>query len=131
MSPVKAPTQAHTYSDFMGSGALSYPWYDVDEYEEGDASNNGWRVTFQECDDYGPVTDDSGNPMMFTFDHASITRAVWLIVLTKDSTHPRVSDECVKQCRNLLFKDHDDVDFDAWSADHVMQIATFGEIRYG
>lgn len=42
-----------------------------------------------------------------------------------------VSTECLKNCRRFIAESYADVDFDATSADEVLQIAVYGFVPYG
>lgn len=121
-------THKDTYDHFIGSGALDWPWYqDEDEYAEG-TDLNGWWIRFVEYSDNGPVLDSNGRPLVHTLNHAAIMRAVRQIVRTENRPS-YVGPKVVKECQNFLF-DRENTDFDADTADQVMQLAAFGEIKY-
>lgn len=127
-----APTQHDTYEQFIGSGALDYhPWYqEITEFDNSDCGNEGWFIHFTEYDDDGPVTDDNGKPLVRVLNHAKIIRAIADIAGTKKRP-TYVGPELISECQTFHFGDPEDCDFDADTADQVMQLAAFGEIRYG
>lgn len=119
-------TPQDTYCHFIGSGALTWSWY-TDVAATGDtdplAPADDWSVTFALPDD---EEDTPGK--RYTLDHASLMRAVHAIVRGQGkgiNPHGIVR----KECRAFL-ADPSDCDFDAGSADCVMQVAAFGEVIY-
>lgn len=105
-----------------------WPWYqDISYYPEGvwgldHKDYRKWSVTFMEYDDYGSVEQH-------TFGHAEIMLAMRRMI---SSDRPQyVSDAAVRECKSFLnASTRDDTDFDSVTADEVIQIATFGEVRY-
>lgn len=118
---IKAPNQYETYLHFVGSGALSYGWYtgiadnSINIHINDEAGHDGWAVTFTE----------KNTDAQFTLDHSGVMAAVRLI----DKRPGMVTRRAAHECYNLL-NDRDAVDFDSDTADQVIQIAAFGEIRY-
>lgn len=82
----------------------------------------GWNVKVSHVDDDGSTID------WYSFTHASIVRACTAI-LDGIPGH-RFRDEVTDNCRELLTGDPDNIDFDSDTADVVLQIAAFGEVRY-
>jgi hypothetical protein len=119
-------TPQDTGDHFIGSGALSWEWWRVVEMHGIDHPDNAddWRVVVEECYD-GVLTGKR-----VTFDHASVMRAVRLIAAGKAKGIDRDS-VTGRECQALIFKGADATDFDASSADSVLQVAAFGEVIYG
>ena len=109
-----------TFDWFIGSGALTYPWYTQVKVTGKDTAD--WEVQFIDGAD-----DDSTT--LYTLNHQTIMQAVRVIAsgtTSVDHVDPTTRDEC----RKLVFGKLDDVDFDAGTADQVMQFAAFAEIPY-
>lgn len=118
-----AITPNDTYTIFIGSGCLSYPWYrDVVAPNEPSDGATDWVLGFTEYGDNGPE-----GPHAIT--HKDVMRAVRKIG-SKDGAE-LVPAEARKECHALLFQGADAADFDADAADVVLQLAAFGEVVYG
>jgi hypothetical protein len=126
-------TGTDTYDHFIGSGALAYGWWDVLTHTG--PETDAWQVTTRDGE-AGPE-DDPGR--VFTLDHAHIMSAVgtlargWIeYALTgyKPGLLDSAGLETMRQCA-LFLTDLDSADFDACSADEVMQWAVFGHVIYG
>lgn len=113
-------TVEFTNDAFLGSGALDYSWYQKIVIEETDTS---WTLTFADLDDE-PVKDEQS---IYTVTHKSVLKAVAKIA----SGQKRAGDRCRDDCQLMVDGSMDDVDFDADTADQVLQIAAFGKIIYG
>ncbi len=111
-------TSEDTYTHFLGSGALDYSWWGVDEWHGDEKSD--WFVRLIERD------DDSEPVGLFLLTHKKLMDAVRTIARRPV---PYAEGETRRQCRAFL-KDVDDADFDAATADNVIQVALFGEVRY-
>lgn len=83
---------------------------------------NRWNVKVAHVDDDGSTID------WHTFTHASIVRACTAILEGIAGHHFRSA--VTDNARELLYGDPDSVDFDSDTADVVLQIAAFGEVRY-
>lgn len=123
-------TPHDTNMHFMGSGALSYEWWHVtetvgDAFEQYPAEN--WSITVREYDpDHGTFGEQ-----LTTFDHKTLMRAINTLARTASDNIPRgMSDNVLRECRTFI-ADHEDADFDADSADQVLQFIAFGEVTYG
>lgn len=81
----------------------------------------GWAVYVSEIDDDGQTV------ARWEITHADIMRGLQAIVSDAYSYRPVVVDNAGL----LLAGDADSVDFDADTADVVIQVALFGEIKYG
>lgn len=132
VDPATLVPERATFDHFIGAGAMQWEWYGRPRYhgvpdqslDQPDSAYVGWAVDFVQTDDDGP-----GEARRL--DHASIMRAVWQLAWAAD---PGVRHATVINCRLLLATDGEDVpdevDFDADTADTVMQVAAFGEVIY-
>jgi hypothetical protein len=121
-------TAQDTYDHFIGSGALSYSWYQevaIDGTgDAGDVTGNSWTLRFVE-------TGDDGPGMSREVTHRGVMRAVRELASAKGSDVEHLSRSCRRECQALVFKGADEADFDAGTADEVIQYAALGEIVYG
>lgn len=118
-------TPQDTFSIFIGSGALSYPWYEMIAFNNtGDDIDppDNWSVTFEL-----PREFEENEGQRYTLDHASIMRTVHKIV--RGYQQGVGNGETRKQCRAML-NDVEDCDFDANSADCVLQAVAFNDVVY-
>lgn len=124
-----SPTEKDTYDHIIGSGALSYSWYtDVESssvpanvISDHPADYAGWWVRWV----------DEEDKKQYTVDHGSVLGAMRRMMKARDNGRPEyVSDTASAECRHFLF-DRDDCDFDAGTADEVIQVAAFGHVVYG
>lgn len=123
-------TPTDTHDTFMGSGALSYPWWRITETTgkafELDPADD-WAVTVRE---YDPDHDKEGDKLT-TFDHKTLNKAVNTLARTgKDKKPEGMNPDVLSECRTFI-ADPNDADFDADAADQVMQYAAFGKVIYG
>lgn len=121
-------THKVTYQDtddhFLGSGALDFcPWYNNISTTEA-TDTESWTLKFTDPEDE-PADNESAKERTVT--HTDIMRAVRLIASGKMD----VRDEYRKECLKFQFGRLDEVDFDAVSADVVIQVAAFGKVIYG
>jgi hypothetical protein len=119
-------TPNDTNSTFIGSGALSWDWYQEIDCTGGANTlepSDDWAVTFAL-----PSEDEDTPGKRYTLDHRSIMRAVNMIVRT-DVKGVNPHGAVRRECRAFL-SDPDECDFDAATADCVMQVAAFGEVVY-
>lgn len=119
-------TPQDTYSIFIGSGALTYPWYEMiafNNMSEDIDPLDDWSVTFAL-----PREFEENEGVRYELNHAGIMKAVHQIVRGKaKGVHP--NGLVRKECRTLL-KDVEDCDFDADLADCVLQVVAFNEVIY-
>lgn len=108
-------TAEFTSDAFLDSGALSCPWYNDVDIIENDAE---WSLSF---------TDDNA---VWLVTHWTVLSAVRDIA-TMGKGHPSM--ECMQNCLYMYAAGDalDLVDFDAATADEILQMAAFGEIIYG
>lgn len=127
-------TGADTWTHFIGSGALSYPWYDVVSHYAPEA--DVWRLSFTDgCD--AMVQPDR----VYALYHERVMRTVrslaraypdhWDCAAVDSSDLPfGASLEVMRQCA-LFLADPEYAGFDADTADQVMQVCAFGKVIYG
>jgi hypothetical protein len=123
-------TQQDTHDHIFGAGAYTYSWW------EGRA--RAWKWAW---DGMGDVPDGwayvlkAENPN----DEGSVERVVnhWALIGAMNAiAHPHepwgvdAGPASMRECRAFLF-DPDQADFDASTADCVLQVAAFGEVVYG
>lgn len=130
-------TGADTWTHFIGSGALSYSWYNVQsctEYATVEAMPGNWLLAFTD----GEEPDDD---RVYVIDHAAVMVAVrslaraypdhWDCAGADSSDLPfGACHETMRQCA-LFLADPEYADFDAGTADEVLQVAAFGKAIYG
>ena len=113
-------TVEFTNDAFLGSGALSYTWYERVDIQE---STDSWTLIFWD-DSVEPIGETQ---QQYTVTHADVMRTAQAIAAGRI----RAGKECKANCAHMIFGRLDDVDFDADTADQVLQAAAFGEIVYG
>ena len=120
-----------TYWAVIGAAPFTWSWWQpMDErLPEDDPFGDyprkwiNWSVSAAELGDDGSIVSTH------TFTHADIVRACQAILGGIPGHDFRA--EVQANCTELLYGDPDDVDFDADGADAVLQVAAFGEVRYG
>lgn len=121
------PTQADTETWIFGSGFATWSWWRSIrrqfDYNDDHTAPDGWTWV---------VTADNradGKPSVTkTITHAQL---VTTFALIRDGGGGEyVSNRCREECK-AVFTDPDDVDFDADTADQVVQVAVFGQVHYG
>lgn len=123
----KKVTPQDTFGIFIGSGALSYPWFADVEITgfHGDEASDDWSVTF--C---LPPEEQDEKGKRYTLDHKSIMRKVHKIVRGTQRGFGSGETPTRRECR-LLITNIDECDFDANAADCVLQAVAFDDIVYG
>lgn len=119
-------TPQETFSMFIGSGALSYPWYEEIAFNNtGDDIDppDDWSVTFELPREFA---ENEGK--RYTLNHKLIMRAVHKIV---SGQQKGINPNGVvrQQCR-IMLRDFEDCDFDAGTADCVLQAVAFNDVVY-
>lgn len=123
-------TEQDTWDCFISTGALGYGWYaevDGDHEEFKQEGENHWEVTF--VDGVEPVADER-----HTLNHEKI------MAVLKDLAHKHIDEfetddpetagpDTMRECAQFL-ANKEYADFDAGSADVVMQQAAFGKVSY-
>jgi hypothetical protein len=113
-----------TFDAIFGSGAMVYSWWTNAEFtginSSGHIQTINWTVK---------VTADDGDDgeTVATIDHKSLLNTARQVIKTAPTY---ASDALVRECRNLIFN-ADELDFDADSADQLLQVAVLGEIVFG
>lgn len=132
---MKKATQQDTFDHIMLSGATGYEWYRRSKRNaaadaayatglgESDPDRvNGWEVVYEMGD------PDQDSWALVTVSHKAILAACRKII---SADRPKyVTDSAVHNARALLF-DPDAVDFDANTADEVIQIIAYDSIVFG
>lgn len=120
-------TPKDTYDHIIGSVALAHSWWSGIETTgvEGSEASDAWKVAAL-IDD--PEGDEGRDFKSVEFDHATLMRAIRKCA---EKDRPRhVTDWCARECRAFIFN-RDECDFDANTADEVLQVAALGEVVYG
>lgn len=130
-----APTEYDTYVHFAMSGALSYSWYtNIADNKENvsildEAGHTGWSIALVERGDDEATCRKYNIPVRpgtaYILDHATLLAAIQRIA----DTVGLVCRDALRECRNFL-TDRETADFDADTADQVIQVALFGQIFY-
>lgn len=119
-------TPQDTFSIFIGSGALSYPWYDEISFNNtGDDIDppDNWSVTFELPREFA---ESKGK--RYTLNHKLIMQTVHKIVWGQQKgINP--NGVVRKECR-IMLRDVEDCDFDAGTADCVLQAVAFNDVVY-
>jgi hypothetical protein len=119
---VKSATPKDTWDHMFGSGATTYSWWLKLKFtgvHDGEVEP-GWS-----CE----LTCDNGNG-------GRKTKIVSHVVVMSYARHVMshdieyIGEATKRECRNLVF-DADDVDFDAASADNLLQYIVLGEVVFG
>lgn len=129
---VRTATPQNTFDHMFGSGATSYSWWRSvktlwsDEGQDGNAPDD-WAVMVA-CED----GEDGIKRATITHEKVMETaREIVRMYLSKqEAGRPQVNDDVVKQCAMLIFE-ADDCDFDAGSADCLLQIMVIGSVVFG
>lgn len=120
-------TPQETEISIIGSQCLTYSWWQheatVMNYRvDGDwNAPDNWTATLA-------CGEDGDEPTVKTIGHAEIVEAAHAIAYGHMGIR-HVSRECVQACKDLL-QLPGEADFDADTADQVLQYAMLGEIRY-
>lgn len=129
-----AAKPADTALSIFGACAQDYDWYAAvkSDFEHGDDFDapDDWSYTVT-------MYNDADAPSMsdvttVRINHTVIMRTARKIVNRGYDTLPdyaRPSNACREACKALIF-DVDSADFDADTADQVLQLAVLGEVRY-
>lgn len=121
---MKTATYQDTFDHMLGSGALSYSWWhavDVNGIEP-----NGYDATPEWS---AVITADNGDggEVTKTINHATVLKAARQVMVKL----PQYGSSALeREVRNLIF-DADETDFDACSADELLQVMVIGEIVFG
>jgi hypothetical protein len=121
---IKTASPQDTFDAIFGAGAMMYSWWINAEYTGIDSAG-----TIQTKDWTVKVTAENGDGGESTvvIDHKAILKAARQII---KAAPKYASDALVRESRNLIF-DADELDFDANSADEILQVLVLGEIVFG
>lgn len=119
-----------TYWCVMGASPLIYPWWlwVSEKLPEDESTDNarkwtGWQVRLQEIDpDEGVEV-----PGEHLIDHDKIIGALRYVL----EHHEQFSTELWSNAMDLYHGNIEDVDFDSDTADQILQLICFGEVKYG
>lgn len=114
---MNSATPQDTQDHMLGSGALSWDWWRNEVTVNADTPD--WESVL--------TIEGEDENISFTIRHSTIMRIARKIIRNKPEY---ASDELVRQCRNLVFN-ADETDFDASSADELLQVTVFGKVVYG
>lgn len=116
------PTQQDTALHFFGASADTYSWWRGMEgsWDFRNDAPHGWSMTVKISNPDGPGT------LTKIVTHSMLMGAVRQIA----DGRVKASEECRDNCV-LFLEDPEDADFDAGTADEVLQTAVLGKIVYG
>jgi hypothetical protein len=119
---MKTATFTDTFDHMLGSGALQFSWWrgcKVTGAPNGEPTE-AWSAEL--------TAEDGAREHTATINHAAVMRAARAIMAGKGGEY--VSDATKRECKALVF-DADDCDFDAATADEVLQVIVLGEVVFG
>jgi hypothetical protein len=131
---LRKATPGDTLSHFMGAGATEYSWYRrVDLSATGPAVSADDIMTWDRATGWSAVirveNPEADGSLTRTVGHAEVMAAARTIA--DPARRPKyVTAACVMSCKDL-FRDLYMVDFDAATADEVLQVALYGEVVFG
>ena len=132
MAKLTAPTEQETFDHIFGSGCISYGWWasarsTVGGWDFSHPAPNGWALEVEVDNPEG-----EGDTLKIVVDHKALMRAIRAIAgrTIKTVAAQQPGPQCLTECRNFLFN-RDAVDFDADTADQVLQVACLGAVFYG
>lgn len=122
---MKTATPQDTWAHTIGAGALQYEWWHEAQRvkgvsDDGDA-NDDWEYKIT-------ADDGDGGEKTATLNHAAVMAAVRKIA-AKDCAIPGIGSATIREARHLIFN-VDETDFDACTADEVLQVIVLGEIIF-
>lgn len=121
-------TQQQTHDHIFGAGALTYEWWeDVhrDHFPDsmGDVPD-GWTIAVKA---ENPMVEGSVTKFV---NHWSLLGAMHAIAHPMEPWGVEAGESARQECRAFLF-DPEQSDFDADTADIVLQVAVFGKVHFG
>jgi hypothetical protein len=124
-------TDADVEAHIIGSGALGYSWWDVVTMpvleSNGYDAVDGWSMTLRYMiDEMQDIWSD-----VVTLTPDMLRTAIRTLGSLSLDSDVRVSVDAEQECGEWLRNGPDDVDFDAASADHVLQFALMGSVQFG
>lgn len=138
---INSAKPADTADLIMGAGATGYSWYRGSERphvwsRSGTKAFEDWHITLLMED---TESDDEDDNVRVTLDHQVVMKWARYVVANKGKLQPPTrsgvqhrcwSQALERECTNLLFH-VDDADFDAESADELIQLAAYSEVVFG
>ncbi len=124
-------TREDIHDHIIGSGALTYSWYwETLRYKPVTFNDDDWNVTLLMDDpEYPDETISAYLDSETILDMARNLVNDTGIGEHGESANYKVSQDCRRQCE-LLFEDPDEVDFDADTADQLIQCIAYGEVVF-
>ena len=121
---IKTASYQDTFDHMLGAGALGYEWWHA--VDTTGVEPNGYDATPEWS---AKITADNGDggEVTTTINHKAVLKAARQVMA---SPPKYASDALVRECRHLIF-DADETDFDACSADELLQFMVLGEIVFG
>lgn len=125
----------------MGAGSTGFSWYRGSErshiWDRASNPYENWHVTLLMEDINSADEDDN---IRVTLDHKAVMKQARYVVANKGKMRPPArpggkewpawSQALERECTNLVFN-VDACDFDAASADELIQLAAYGEVVFG
>lgn len=134
------PATARDTADLIiGSGADQYDWYQGSEsahvWDESGNAFDDWHVTYLMIDADDPNTEpvrrvDFDHRVVMKWARYVLANPVKMLRTTTGTEYPAWSDALERECRHLVFNVQE-CDFDASSADELIQLAAYGEVVFG
>ncbi|MFM9367610.1 hypothetical protein [Streptomyces sp. Da 82-17] len=122
---MKSPTPQESYDHIMGASPDYWSWWNLDSNVGGlDGAPDDWIVKGTIENPY----EDSPAELPVQLGHVEIVRAIRKIAAKKAGKY--VSASAQKSCSDFIFR-REEADFDAGTADEVLQVAVLGEVVYG
>lgn len=125
-------SRGDVYDHILGSGATMYSWYwDVTNCRPPLTADDDWHITLLMDD-----PEDTDETIPVDLDYDEILDMAQNICNDSgvgrhgESENYKVGQDCRRQCE-LLLNDPDEVDFDADTADQVIQCIAYGEVVFG
>lgn len=116
-------TPQDTETHIMGAGATQYGWYLGSDwnYEYGDDLDapDDWERTYEMED------PESEGTIIVTVNHDALMITIRKIASGEGGTNRT----CIEECKRFL-ADPEDADFDAYSADEVLQVLAYGRVVF-
>lgn len=124
-------TREDVYDMILGSGALSYPWYGNHKIVAPAHGENPWLVVLNMED----LKDPDGDFIQVKVTYPAIIAAAIRLIddtgLSNWGTSAKLG--ATRQARRqaeLLYEEDEDVDFDATTADEVLQVIAYGRVVF-
>lgn len=132
-------TARDTADQIIGSGADTYDWYqgseDAHVWDESGNAFDDWHVTYLMIDADDPNTEPMqrivlNHRVVMTWARYVLDNKGKMLRTPTGTEYPAWSKALERECSNLVFN-ADECDFDASSADELIQLAAYGEVVFG